>query len=112
MKPIPYGESNFANIVRDGSFYVDKTPFLHPLEQAGKFIVFLRPRRFGKSLWVSLMQHYYGLEHQPQFKNLFGHLAIGAKPTDFANQFLVLYFDFSDLKKNAKILLKVFLAMY
>jgi hypothetical protein len=106
MKPIPYGDSNFEKIIRDGSFFVDKTPFLALLEKAGSNLVFLRPRRFGKSLWISIMQYYYGVEHKANFETLFGHLEIGKKPTALANTYLVLKFDFSgiatDTSKSTK----------
>jgi hypothetical protein len=62
MKRIAYGEAYFPGLIRDNSFYVDKTPFLAQLEQESKNVIFLRPRRFGKSLWVSLLQHYYGIQ--------------------------------------------------
>jgi Predicted AAA-ATPase/PD-(D/E)XK nuclease superfamily len=124
MKPIPYGESNFASIVHDGSFFVDKTPFLALLEKNSKHLVFLRPRRFGKSLWISIMQHYYGLEHKANFETLFGHLEIGKNPTALANGYLVLVFDFSGIAtettkstkagflRNVRIGIQVFLQQY
>jgi hypothetical protein len=97
MNLIPYGDSNFDKIIERKSFFVDKTIFLTQLEEAGSQLVFLRPRRFGKSLWISIMQYYYGLEHKEKFANYFGHLAIGKKPTDLANNYLVLKMDFSGI---------------
>jgi len=97
MKQIPYGDSNFEKIVSEGSFFIDKTPFLALLEATASNIVFLRPRRFGKSLWVSVMQYYYGLEHQFKFDTLFRHLTIGRNLTALANAYLVLKFDFSGI---------------
>jgi Predicted AAA-ATPase/PD-(D/E)XK nuclease superfamily len=97
MKPIPYGDSNFEKIIKNGSFFVDKTPFLALLEKASSNLIFLRPRRFGKSLWISIMQHYYGLEHKANFETLFGQLEIGKNPTAEANSYLVLKFDFSSI---------------
>jgi Predicted AAA-ATPase/PD-(D/E)XK nuclease superfamily len=97
MQPIPYGVSNYETLAREGYFFVDKTPYLALLERSDRFVSFLRPRRFGKSLWVSILQYYYGMEHQHRFDRLFGHTAIGKKPTPLANGYLVLKFDFSGI---------------
>ncbi len=97
MKNIPYGDSNFEKIVRDGSFFVDNTSYIELLEKSASHITFLRPRRFGKSLWISILEHYYGWEWREQFKELFGHLYMGKNPTAGANQYLVLKFDFSQI---------------
>jgi hypothetical protein len=124
MKPIPYGDSNFAKIIKNGSFFVDKTPFLALLEKASSNLIFLRPRRFGKSLWISVMQHYYGLEHKANFETLFGQLEIGKNPTAEANSYLVLKFDFSSIAtetskstkagflRNVKSGIQIFLQQY
>ena len=91
---IPYGESNFAKIRTEGYFYVDKTPFLPVLEGLGsRHLLFLRPRRMGKSLFVSLLEHYYDVGQAEQFDALFGGLWIHAHPTPQRNTYLVLKFD-------------------
>jgi hypothetical protein len=100
MKSIAYGEGYFPTIIRDNFFFVDKTDFIPKLEQASARAVFLRPRRFGKSLWVSILQHYYGLQHAPIFTELFGELYIGQNPTPLANKFAVLHFDFSGVNTD------------
>jgi Predicted AAA-ATPase/PD-(D/E)XK nuclease superfamily len=100
MLKIPYGESNFTTVMQDGYFYQDRTAFIRNLEAAPKFIYYLRPRRFGKSLFVSMLQHYYGLEFQTEFETLFGSLNIGKKPTPLANQYMVLKFEFSGIHTN------------
>ena len=65
---LPYGISNFAMLVRNQYYFVDKTYYLEYLENADeKYIFFLRPRRFGKSLFVSLLEYYYGRHHQDSF---------------------------------------------
>lgn len=70
--------------------------FIEQLERwPSKYPVFLRPRRFGKSLFVSTLHHYYGLEHKDNFQKLFGHLYIGQSPTLLANSYMVLRFEFS-----------------
>lgn len=95
---IPYGNADFANIRRSGMFYVDKTPFLPELENAElgyKNLVFLRPRRFGKSSLVSMMEHYYDLTRADEFDELFGGLWIHDHPTPEKNKHLVLSLNFS-----------------
>ena len=96
MIKIPYGESDFKTVMSGGFFYQDRTHFIETLERwPSKYIVFLRPRRFGKSLLVSLLQHYYGLEHKAAFQSLFESLHIGKHPTPLANTYMVLRFEFS-----------------
>jgi hypothetical protein len=96
MIRLPYGISNFAQLVREQYHYVDRTAFLAQLEQLGeRYLFYLRPRRFGKSLFISLLQHYYGLEYADQFRELFGACAVGQQPTALANGYLVLKVDFS-----------------
>ena len=93
---LPYGISNFARLIEDGYAYVDKTRYIEQLEnEPAPYIFFLRPRRFGKSLFVSMLSYYYGLEHQERFDALFGSYAIGAHPTPRANTYHVLDFEFS-----------------
>jgi len=96
MLKIPYGESDFEKLIVDNYFYQDRTVFIETLEKwPSLYPVFLRPRRFGKSLFISTLHHYYGLEHQLDFQQLFGHLYIGQHPTPLANAYLVLSFEFS-----------------
>jgi Predicted AAA-ATPase/PD-(D/E)XK nuclease superfamily len=96
MIKIPYGQSDFRGLIEDGNFYQDRTVFIEKLEKwSSKYPVFLRPRRFGKSLFISTLQHYYGLEYKNIFQNLFDNLYIGQHPTVEANNYMVLRFDFS-----------------
>jgi Predicted AAA-ATPase/PD-(D/E)XK nuclease superfamily len=96
MIKIPYGQSDFRGMIEDDYFYQDRTEFIEKLEKwSSKFPVFLRPRRFGKSLFISTLHHYYGLEHKNDFQKLFGKLYIGQHPTDSANKYMVLKFEFS-----------------
>ena len=92
---IPYGISDFKTIRNEGLYYVDKTRYLAQMEARDRFIFFVRPRRFGKSLFISMMESYYDLKQKKDFKNLFGGLWLGAHPTRNANRFMVLKFDFS-----------------
>ena len=96
MIKIPYGESDFHKLITEIFFYQDRTEFIEKLEKwNSNFPVFLRPRRFGKSLFISTLHHYYGLEHTDDFQKLFGHLYIGQHPTASANNYMVLRFEFS-----------------
>jgi hypothetical protein len=111
MLKIAYGDADFASIRTSGSFYQDRTHFITILEEKGtKFPAFLRPRRFGKSLFISMLHYYYGREHKDQFQTLFGDLHVGKNPTPLANQFFILRFDFSGITtSNPQIVLKAFL---
>lgn len=96
MIKIPYGESDFHKLMTEIFFYQDRTEFIEKLEKwNSNFPVFLRPRRFGKSLFISTLHHYYGLEHKGDFQKLFGNLYIGQYPTNSANNYMVLRFEFS-----------------
>lgn len=94
---IPYGLSNFKTVISEGYTYVDKTAYIAKLEQAGKYQILLRPRRFGKSLFISMLEYYYDLSYQAEFEGLFGQLAIGQSPTQQRNSYAVLFFDFSGI---------------
>lgn len=98
MLKIPYGESNFEKIIEYGFHYVDRTQFLVDIEDAGgQYLFFLRPRRFGKSLFISILQYYYGLRYKSDFERNFGQLYIGKNPTPFANHYFILKYDFSGI---------------
>ena len=96
MIKILYAESNFEKLIVEKCFYQDRTDFIEKLEQwKSNYPVFLRPRRFGKSLFISLLHYYYGLEHKKDFQKLFSNLYIGQNPTPLANSYMVLRFEFS-----------------
>ncbi len=96
MIKIPYGISDFETLRVEEFFYQDRTNLIPELEKwSSKYPVFLRPRRFGKSLWISVLHHYYGVEHRDKFQKLFGDLYIGQHPTASANSYMVLSFEFS-----------------
>ena len=92
---IPYGVSDFRTIRNEGLYYVDKTRYLAQMEERDRFIFFVRPRRFGKSLFISMMECYYDLNRKKDFKKLFGGLWLGSHPTRNANRFMTLKLDFS-----------------
>lgn len=100
---LPYGISNFKKLVTENYYYVDRTSYIEKLEYANEpYIFFLRPRRFGKSLFISMLWHYYGLEFSDQFSQLFGKYYIGKNPTPKANSYAVLYFEFSSIDTRSK----------
>lgn len=98
---VPYAVANFAEIRHKGYYYVDKTNYI-PLLERYKAPVFLRPRRFGKSLLVSMLAHYYDRNMATQFKELFGGTWIGEHPTNEHNQYLVVRYDFSTTSVASK----------
>ncbi|MBF0352995.1 MAG: AAA family ATPase [SAR324 cluster bacterium] len=98
MLRLPYGISHFPKLVNENYHFIDRTPFLEKLENLPEaYLVFLRPRRFGKSLWISILHHYYGLEHKHRFGELFGKYRIGQQPTPLAGTYHVLRFEFSGI---------------
>jgi len=100
---LPYGISHFNKLVSENYYYVDRTAYIEKLEQANEpYVFFLRPRRFGKSLFVSILSHYYGLEFVDQFSQLFGQYYIGQHPTPKANSYAVLRFEFSRIDTTSR----------
>ncbi len=103
MLKLPYGTSNFTQIAYENYYFVDRTSYIAQLEQLPeRYLFFLRPRRFGKSVFVSMLQCYYGLEFADQFIHLFGRFAIGQQPTPMANRYLVLKLDFSHINTQSR----------
>ena len=99
MKKIIYGESNFRKIkINNDYLYIDKTQFIEELEKINEsFVVFLRPRRFGKSLFLSTLQYYYDENSQDEFEAMFHNTYIGQNPTPLKNSFRILFFEFSGI---------------
>ena len=95
VKGIPYGISDFKRLRNENFYYVDKTMYLPLIEKMPSYLFLIRPRRFGKSLFLSLMRTYYDILQKDNFEKYFGDLWIGSHPTDQRNRFQVLYFDFS-----------------
>jgi len=95
MLKFPYGISDFYKVITEGYFYIDRTDRIRLLEETGPQLLFLRPRRFGKSLLLAMLENYYDVARADQFEQLFGHLAIGQNPTPLHNQYLVMRWDFS-----------------
>ena len=103
MIRIPYGKSDYRTMVEENYFYQDRTSYLEILENwDSTYVLYLRPRRFGKSLWISTLHYYYGLEYKKDFDRLFGHRYIGQNPTPSANKYMVLRFDFSGINTSTE----------
>ena len=96
-KLLPYGMMNFEDIRLDNYYYVDKTAFIPLIEQSDRFFFFIRPRRFGKSLTLNMLQHYYDIRTKDKFDALFGDLYIGKHPTKDRNSYLVIKLNFSGI---------------
>ena len=94
-KRIPYGMMNFEDVRKDDCYYVDKTKYIEEVEASNKYFFYIRPRRFGKSLTLSMLQNYYDVNKKEQFEQLFGELYIGKHPTPERNSYLVMRLDFS-----------------
>ena len=95
IKRIPYGTSDYSRMVYKNYYFVDKTSFLRNIETAGDYLFFIRPRRFGKSLFLSMMEGYYDILHKNKFDELFKGTQIYANPTAERNSYLVLHLNFS-----------------
>ena len=100
---LPYGISNFKRLVLDGYHYVDKTKYIEEFEACNEpYMFFLRPRRFGKSLFVSQLRYYYGIEHKDHFDQIFANCYIGKNPTSKANTYHVLHLEFSRIDTSTE----------
>lgn len=95
VKRIPYGVSDYRRVIQENMYYVDKTAYIQLLESTADFVFMIRPRRFGKSLFLSMMRYYYGVEYKDDFDRLFGQTWIGQHPTPTHNTYQVLELNFS-----------------
>ena len=100
-RPILYGVSDYAQIRKKNAWFVDRTAKICDLE-ATAYAVFLRPRRFGKSLLLSILEGYYDIERVDRFDELFAGTDIGANPTDERGKYMILYFNFSAVSKDVR----------
>jgi hypothetical protein len=94
-KRIPYGVADYGRLRRENAYYVDKTHYIPRIEAAPFYLFCIRPRRFGKSLWLSVLQHYYDVNQADNFDLLFGETYIGQHPTPDRNSYLILFFNFA-----------------
>ncbi|MDR2761362.1 MAG: AAA family ATPase, partial [Planctomycetaceae bacterium] len=90
-KKLPYGKADFKSIREQNNYvYVDKTRFIELLENENDSKIFIRPRRFGKSLFLSMLSYYYDINYANKFDQLFGDLYIGQNPTPLKNSYAVM----------------------
>ena len=94
-KKIPYGLTDYFRIVTEDFYYVDKTKYIEDLEKTAAFLFLIRPRRFGKSLFLNMLNCYYDVKYADRFEELFGNQYIGNHPTAEQGKYLVLRFNFS-----------------
>ena len=94
-KRIPYGMQNFEDVIERDCYYVDKTPFIEEIEDSNMYFFFIRPRRFGKSLTLSMLENYYDINKKDKFDEIFGKLYIGENPTPEHNSYLIIHLNFA-----------------
>ena len=100
---MPYGISNYEKIVNDGYYYVDKTMYIEKLENLPETsIIFLRPRKFGKTLFTSVLENYYDKNKADKFEKLYGNKYIGKNPTENKNKYCILRFNFSGIDTSSE----------
>ena len=107
-KEIPYGLSDYARLALENYYYVDKTHFIPLIEKAASFFFLIRPRRFGKSLTLSMLESYYDINNANRFEELFGERWIYQHPTALRAKFLILRFNFSAVSSNIDRMLDSF----
>lgn len=100
VKQVPYGVADFAMVIEQNLYYVDKTMFIPELEKQPRNLFFIRPRRFGKSIFLSMLYSYYDCAQSHKFQSLFGNLWIGQHPTPLQGKYQVLFLDFSQITGN------------
>ncbi len=107
LKRLPYGVSDFKQLRNEGKYLVDKTIYIKKMEETDNFLFLIRPRRFGKSVFLSMLRAYYDISERDNFQNLFQDLWIADNPTPERGTFQVMYFDYSriggstaELEKN------------
>ena len=103
-KLVPYGVADFERVMTQNMYYVDKTMYLPALEKQPSYLFFIRPRRFGKSIFLSMLHSYYDCQQRDKFQKLFGNLWIGSHPTPLQGGFQVLHLDFSQITGKIDVL--------
>ena len=98
MKKLPYGISDYERLIENDYYYVDKTKYIEELENISEpYIMFLRPRKFGKTLFTSTLENYYDIKKVDKFEKLYGNTYIGKNPTKLKNSYYILKFNFSGI---------------
>ncbi len=104
VKQVPYGVADFVTVMTQNLYYVDKTMFLPAIERQPRNLFFIRPRRFGKSIFLSMLSSYYDCSQKDKFEELFGNLWIGQHPTSLQGRYQVLFLDFSQITGRIDVL--------
>ena len=98
MKKLPYGISDYGRLVENDYYYIDKTKYIEELENLSEpYMIFLRPRKFGKTLFTSTLENYYDIKKVDEFEKLYGNTYIGKNPTKLKNSYHILKFNFSGI---------------
>lgn len=108
IKRIPYGVSNFRQVVDENLYYADKTMYLEKMENTGNFLFLARPRRFGKSIFISMMREYYDINERENFDRYFAGLYIHSHPTRDRAAFQVLFLDLSQVGGDSRSARRLF----
>ena len=104
FKLIPYGISDFKQVREENKYLVDKTRFFEQMELAGNFLFLVRPRRFGKSLFLNMLEAYYDINEKDNFDKLFHGLYVADHPTGNRNKYLVMHLDFSQIQGDVDLI--------
>ena len=121
LKKLPYGLSDFRRVIEEKWYYIDKTNFIEKIENEQSFLFFLRPRRFGKSLTISMLEYYFDVYYKEEFDSIFNNTYILKNPTPLKNSFYTLRFDFSavditdyerSFRNNINITIEYFISKY
>ncbi len=99
-KRLPYGISDFKLLVESNFYFVDKTPYIKKIENVGNFLFLLRPRRFGKTLFLSMLQTYYDIKERDNFNRYFAGTWIANNPTEDRGKYQILMLDFSRIDNS------------
>ena len=102
FKRIPYGISSFKQVREENKYLVDKTRFFEQMELAGNFLFLVRPRRFGKSLFLNMLEAYYDINEKDNFDKLFHGLYVADHPTEYRNKYQVMLLDFSQVGSDVE----------
>lgn len=108
IKKIPYGLTDFERIIRENYYYVDKTQYIAKIEEQASYFFIVRPRRFGKSLFLNMLGQYYDINKKDKFEEIFGGLYIGKHPTPNRNKYMVLTLNFSSIASGMESLEETF----
>ena len=109
LKLLPYGVSDYYLFRRDNYYLVDKTRYIRDIEDKGRYLFLIRPRRFGKSLFLSILEYYYDIHQKDKFDELFSGTDIHSHPTIERNSYMVLKFNFADIFPNTTLIEEEFL---